>query len=70
MQEWERETWQPATLEDVILAVLEHHDGLCMDEVEERDQLARALHQALLAFLNQLDNANNRQRDDWSDETL
>ncbi len=55
MQEWERKTYQPETLEDVIFGVLEHHDGLCMDEAEDRGRLAQALHQAVLAFLNRPD---------------
>ncbi len=64
MRERLSKTRQPATLEDLILTVLEHHDGLCMDEAEERDQLAQALYQALSTFLNHDDSTDKQQREE------
>ena len=39
----ERPVPEFSALEEAVLKVLEHHDGLCMDEESERFKLASAL---------------------------
>ena len=37
------------TLEELLLAILEQHDGLCLDNKQERTSLATVLATALMA---------------------